>query len=163
MRIKTMLAFLLVLALASVASAQTKISSVVHCGKPEVQHMIQVGDRPNHAFVIGQSKCSYTKAWEIAGLQSKEGMGTDFGEMTGNNSRVRGYYVETFANGDKANYRYQGTGSLKDGAFQTGSVKWELFGGTGKLKGIKGKGSCKGKGGTDGSVDWECEGEYQLP
>ena len=35
--------------------------------------------------------------------------------------------------------------------------------GTGKLKGLKGQGTYKGKGNADGSITYEVEGEYTLP
>ena len=40
---------------------------------------------------------------------------------------------------------------------------WTFTGGTGKLKGIKGKGTYKDKGAADGSGTIEVEGEYELP
>ena len=163
MRSKIVLAFLFVLALAPVAGAQTKMSGTAQCGKAEKQHAIEVGDRPDHSFMISQAKCTWTKPWEIEGIQNKEGVYTSFDDVTGNSSRYRGYYVDTMANGDKAYYRAQGTATLKDGVIETAEEKWTLVGGTGKLKGVKGQGSCKGKGNPDGSVTWQCEGEYQIP
>src|SRR5947208_4629630 len=65
-------------------------------------------------------------------------------------------------NGDKAYYRYQGTAVLKDGAPQTETGPWSLIRGTGKLKGLTGKGTYKGTAGADPSrsilrwVDYEC-------
>lgn len=162
MKARIFLLCVMALSLAAAGTAQTKISSAVRC-KTAAQHALDVQDRPKHSFMVSQSKCIYTKPVELSGLQSKEGADTACSEMTGNNARFRGYYVETFSNGDKAHYRYQGTGNVKEGAFQNGLVKWELFGGTGKLKGIQGKGSCNGKAGPEASVDWECEGEYELP
>jgi hypothetical protein len=41
--------------------------------------------------------------------------------------------------------------------------KWSFGGGTGKLKGLKGKGTYKGKGAPDGTLTVEVEGEYELP
>ncbi len=67
------------------------------------------------------------------------------------------------ANGDKAYYRYQGTAVLKDGMPQTEEGRWSLIRGTGKLKGVKGKGTYKGKAGADGTMTYEVEGEYELP
>jgi len=57
---------------------------------------------------------------------------------------------------------FQGTATMKDGAIQTAEDSWTLLRGTGKLKGAKGKGTCKGTGATDGSLTWECAGEYTL-
>ena len=43
------------------------------------------------------------------------------------------------------------------------SGTWSFTGGTGKLKGIKGKGTCKGTFKPDGTSSWDMEGEYQMP
>ena len=159
----SVLSLLLVPALASVAVAQTKISGATQCGKPDLQHMVQVGDRPNHAFAISKNKCNWTKPFEIAGAQSKEDEGTNFAEITGNSASDRGYVVGAMSSGDKSTVRYQGKSVLKDGVPQTSEGTWSYTAGTGKLKGIKGKGTYKGKATADGGMTFEIEGEYQLP
>lgn len=165
MKHKTLFTCLLVLALASLAQAQTKISGAGQVGKPDLQYRIEMRDRPNHFFMISQGKFTWTKPWEIAGIQAKEGVFTEFQDMTGDTSRFRGVYVDTMANGDQVHYRYQGTATMKDGVLQSLEQKWNAIRGTGKLRGIKGEGSCKGTGpaNPDGTVSAECEGEYQLP
>ena len=164
MRLKIFFTLLIVFALAAVASAQTKVSNTAQCGKPEPQYAIQVGDRPNHSFAISQAKCPYTKPWEIAGIQSKEGVYTGFAEISGNTSRGRIFYTDTMANGDKVYYREEMTVTLKDGVPQSGETKWTSVGATGKLKGVKAKGTCKlASAAADGSSSWDCEGEYELP
>ena len=65
-------------------------------------------------------------------------------------------------NGEKAYYRYQGTTVVKDGAPQAQEGTWNLIRGTGKLKGAKGKGTYNGKAGSDGTMTYEVEGEYEL-
>jgi hypothetical protein len=40
--------------------------------------------------------------------------------------------------------------------------KWQIVGGTAKLKGIKGAGTCNGKGTPDGGLTFECAGDYTL-
>lgn len=164
MKVKTFFLCVIVFALAAAASAQTKISGTAQCGKPDKEYTIQVGDRPNHSFSISQGKCTWTKPFEIAGTQNKEIVGTGFAEISGNTSRSHGYDVDTMANGDKAYYREEVTMTLKDGVPQSGEVKWTFIRGTGKLKGIKGKGTCKlTSAAADGSATYECEGEYELP
>jgi len=162
MKLRLFWGFLVVSALATVASAQTKMSGTNECGKPEAQHMLEVGDHPGHALAIGQAKCAWTKPWEIEGIQSKAGVSTASDDIHGSRSRTRGYYVDTMANGDKAFFRYEGPMTLKEGAAQSAEIKWTLTGGTGKLKGVKGQGTCAGKGGAEGAFTWECEGEYEL-
>ena len=68
--------------------------------------------------------------------------------------------MDTIENGDKAFVSFQGTASIKD---NTSEGKWSYPGGTGKLNGLKGNGTYKGKGAEDGSVTPDVEGEYTLP
>ena len=46
---------------------------------------------------------------------------------------------------------------------QTSKGTWSYTGGTGKLKGIKGKGTYDGKGSSDGTATYQIEGDYTLP
>jgi hypothetical protein len=163
MRVKTILMSLAVLALAAAASAQTKISGTLQCSKADPVYTIQVGDRPDHAFTIGKLTCAYTKPMEIGGIIHKSEEATIFGEVSGDRVRGRGRNVETMANGDKYYVSVQFSETLKEGVLQTGEVTWTITGGTGKFKGMKGKGTTKGKGATDGTSTWEVEGEYELP
>ena len=160
---QTLQSLAVALVLAAVAGAQTKMSGTIQCGKPDPQHMIEAGDRANHSYMIGKVNCTWTKTFEIAGVQSKDGGSTFFEEISGNSSRGHAVHTTTMANGDKAYVRYQGTSTYKDGAPQSAEGKWSFTGGTGKLKGLKGQGTTKGKAGADGSVTYEIEGEYQLP
>jgi hypothetical protein len=164
MRLKIIFTLLIVLALAAVASAQTEVSGTLQCGKPDQQHAVEVGDRPNHSFSISQGKCIWTKPFEIAGTQNKEIVGAEFAEISGNTSHGHGCGVETMANGDKAYWRDEVSLTLKDGVPQSEDEKFTYIRGTGKLKGIKGKGTCKlTSAAADGSATYECAGEYELP
>ncbi len=162
MRIPVVLIFLSAVALGT-AAAQTKISGTVECAKPETQHSIDIGDRPNHSFAIGQGKCTWTKPFEIAGTQSKEDVFTNFAEASGNTSRERGYVEGTLANGDKFHVRTTGTTKLKDGTPQGSEGKWNFAGGTGKVKGVKGGGEYKCKPAAEGALTCDVEGEATLP
>ena len=163
MRLRTFLAFLIVSALANMAEAQTKISGTSQCAKPDPMHALEVGDRAGHSLTVSQSKCTWTKPMDIAGTQTKEDVVTASDDMRGNRSRSHGYVVGTVANGDKMFVRFEGSASLKDGKPETAEGKWSYTGGTGKLKGIKGQGTYKGKASADGGITYEVEGEYQLP
>jgi len=162
MGLRSVLACVIGLIFGISAAAQTKISGTNHCAKPDPQTMVQVGDRPGHGFSVGQTKCAWTKPWEIAGIKGKEGVGTFSGEVEGSKNRFHAYYVDTMENGDTAYYRYQGTAVLKDGAAQTEEGTWNLIRGTGKLKGVTGKGNYKGAAGADGTMTYQVEGEYQT-
>jgi hypothetical protein len=65
-------------------------------------------------------------------------------------------------NGDKYFIHFKGTTTMKDGAPVSSDCTWKFTGGTGKLNGIKGKGTCKGTFQPDGKAAWDITGEYQL-
>jgi hypothetical protein len=147
---------------AAVSAAQSgKVDNGWSCGKPADAHSIEVGDQPGHTYSIDQIKCTSTKG-EFAGVKEKEGTGTEFLEVKGNNATGHGIFVETMANGDKIHFTYQITGTMKDGKFETGSDKFQATSGTGKFKGIKASGSCTGKGNADGGASWACTGTYTI-
>jgi hypothetical protein len=149
-----------VFGLATLLSAQTKISGTAQCGKPDTQQKVDVPDHPGHSLSISQAKCTWTKPIEVGALQGKEGVTSGTDDIHGNTVAAHGYYVDTMANGDKAFVRFQGTALVKEG---TSEGKWSYTGGTGKLKGLKGQGTYKGKAAEDGSVTFDVEGEYSLP
>jgi hypothetical protein len=144
------------------AVAQTKVTGTHVCSKPDPQQMVPVGDRADHNFAVEQLKCNHTKPMEIGGDKAKDGVATDAAEVNGNESRFHGVYVMTMQSGDKAFLPYQGNGTSKDGKPVDSKGTFSFASGTGKLKGIKGKGTFKCTPSGDG---WSCdtEGEYELP
>jgi hypothetical protein len=147
---------------ASFALAQGKVDSQWNCGKATDTHSIDVGDQTGHAYAISQFTCTAVKG-EIEGVKEKEGTGTEFDDMKANTVKYHGVFVEAMPNGDKLHYGYHGTGTMEKGQFQSASAEWTFTGGTGKFKGAKGKGTCKGKGNPDGSTTFDCAGDYTLP
>ena len=137
---------------AATAAAQTKVSATAQCGQPDSQHELPVGDLPDHSLALLQVKCTYTKPMEIAGAKSVSTVITITNEVSGDTFRARGCQVVTMDSGDKVFISHEGTGT-PDG--QDGT--WSISGGSGKLKGIKGKGtySCSSSG-------CDIAGEYQL-
>ena len=51
----------------------------------------------------------------------------------------------------------------RQGNVRASQGTWSFVGGTGKLKGIKGKGTYKGKPDPEGNLIFDIEGEYELP
>ncbi len=144
-------------------TTENKISGTLQCAKPQPQHAIEVGDRPGHSLALGQSKCTWTKPLEIAGIQSKDGLSTVFSEVTGNTSRILvGYHTTSMANSDSLFVRYQGMANLKEGVTQSEEGRWSFGGGNGKLKGLRGQGTYKCVSSGEG-VTCEIEGGYVLP
>jgi len=161
MNLKTIVLLAMALSVATVVTAQTKVSGTSRCAPLAPQQMLPIGDQPGHALTVAQSKCTWSEPIEIEGVKAKEGTSTSSDEVTGNSFTSRGYYVDTMANGDAAHYRFEATFSLKEGKPESGKNTWTLIGGTGKLKGLKGQGTCTGKADPDGSIVWKCAGEYK--
>jgi hypothetical protein len=152
--------------LAGLAAAQTatKISGTGKCGQPEKQEVVEVGDRAGHSLVLIKGTCAWTTPIEMAGAKAKSYTVTLTSDVNGGKGTDRGYVVITMDNGDKAFVRItQGNATLgKDGKPESGEGAWVYTGGTGKLKGLKGKGTYKSKSTADGGED-TVEGEYTLP
>ena len=154
----------LLTAFAGSALAQTQVSGTLKCGKPDSQKSVEVGDYPGHTLVIGKGPCNWTAPVEIAGLKSTAYSGASAADVNGAKFQTRGYGVQTMENGDKVYVRYQHTGSVTEGGKAlTYEGTWSYTGGTGKLKGIKGKGTYKGSGAPDGDSNTQIEGDYTLP
>ena len=161
MRVKTAFLFLSAVALAVAASAETKASGTVTCKQDPVTP-VAVGDQPGHAMAVSKALCTWAK-FEIAGVPSKDGVSVSLDEINDDKSTSNGYHTATLASGDKAAAHFHGTATSKDGKFQSGGGTWTFTSGTGKCKGIKGKGTFKGTPNADGNVTYQVDGEYQLP
>ena len=163
MRSRLFLILALVVALATTAIAQTKTTGTVSCAKPAPAYSIEVTDQAGHALVLNKSACTWTKPMEIAGVKAKDGFDFTSGDASGAQVHTWGYHVGTMANGDKFFVKYQGTDTTAAGKPATTEGTWSDTGGTGKLKGIQGKGTYKGKADAAGNMIVEVNGDYKLP
>jgi hypothetical protein len=149
------------LALAVVTvSAQTKTMLSGKCEKPKVQQSISIPDQQGHMFTLSQGNC--TAKGDIGGAKGKDGVFSERADIMGNHLKNSGVFVETMDSGDKIFYTYQSTATLKDGALVSGMNEYEISGATGKMKGIKGSGSCKLTPTSDGGTEYSCSGEYTM-
>lgn len=147
----------------STGAAQTsmKLDGKIQCAKPEQEHVVEVKDAEKHAMILGASKCTWTSG-TLGGQQLKDEEDTFSSDALRNSSNDKGYGVGSVANGDKYFVHFKGTSTLKDGAPVSAECTWKFTGGTGKLSGIKGKGTCKGTFQKDGTASWNIKGVYQL-
>jgi hypothetical protein len=162
MRVKAVLGCGVVLLTAVTVSAQTKFPGAQTCEKPAPNYTVAVDDRPGHVMSLTKDKCRWTKG-EIEGVQIKEDDDTIWSDINGTSARDRGYGVTVLANDDKAFVRFDGSTAIKNDAPVSGRGTWTFSGGTGKLKGITGKGTYAGKYSPDGTATFDIEGEYQVP
>ena len=162
MRARFALLAVVAFALAAAASAETKISGEVQC-KAEPPTPVAIPDQPNHSYAIVQANCTWTKPFEMGGSQTKDGKETISTEMWGGRAADHGYFAGTMAGGDTFIVKFAGTSRSKDGKPTGSEGTWSFTGGTGKLKGLKGKGTYKGSPGADGTSTVQVDGEYSLP
>jgi hypothetical protein len=161
-RIVQFLVFGCLFVTAASASAQNKFVGKCSQGKPDPNHVLKVDDRPNHALMIGQVTCTWS-AGEIAGEAVKSEVDVAFSDAAGSTSRDLGYGVGTVANGDKYFVRFEGTTNLKGEMPTTAKCTWAFTGGTGKLKGLTGKGTCTGTFDAKGGAVFDVVGDYSIP
>jgi len=141
-------------------SAQTKNTISGSCGKADVEQSVPAGDQPDHVFMVAQGKC--TTKGKIGGETSKEGAFSEHRDVTASRMKAWGIYQETYDSGDKIIYAYELSVGMKDGAMQSGKGTYQATGGTGKMKGIKAKGTCTYTPGADNGTDYSCTGVYTL-
>jgi uncharacterized Zn-binding protein involved in type VI secretion len=146
---------------ATTAQAQMKFTATQLCAKPEPQLIVPVGDRPGHALGVLHFKCQWTTPMQIGSDSSKDGEDVETVEISGDSARADGRHVSSMQSGDKAFVSYRGKETVKDGALVASKGTWAYTGGTGSLKGIKGKGtySCAPSG---DSVQCDIEGDYDI-
>src|SRR5215471_7640489 len=116
MTLRRMTVFAFALALAPVVLAQTKISGTLQCAKPDPVYKIDVGDTPGHAWQLSNDQCTWTKAVEMGGVQSKDGASATMQDVTATKVMSHGTHIGTMANGDKYYVKFQDTMKMKNGA-----------------------------------------------
>ena len=159
MKFKSLGFTLLFAAIMGSAQAQNHISATPQCPKVDTGQPVEVGDHPGHALMINKlSSCTFTKPIEINGLKSTSMSSVVTVDGTGPKFRDQGYATTTMDNGDKAYIRLQGAGTATETGVPNEEGTWTFTGGTGKLKGLKGKGTYKVS--PDGI---QIEGDYSLP
>src|SRR4029453_14599835 len=149
------------LATATSAAAQTKFAGKCSQGKPDPNHVLKVDDRANHGLMLGQVTCTWS-AGEIAGQALKSEVDTFFSDMAGTTAHDRGDCVGKAAKGDKYYVRFEGTTNLKGEMPTSATCTWTFTGGTGKLRGLTGKGTCAGKFDATGAAVFDVTGEYSI-
>ena len=140
--------------------AQTKTTMSGKCDKPSMAQSAPAGDKDGHAFMLQQGSC--TAGGDVGDAKGKSGMFTEHDDATGTHVTGWGMYVETLDSGDKIFYSYVTKASTKDNMITTGGNTYKITGGTGKMKGIKGSGTCTLKGESDGGLSYDCSGDYTM-
>jgi len=144
------------------ATAQTKMSGTLTCTKPDPAYKIDAGDRAAHEYRLSKIPCTWTKPADLGGDKTKDGYSISSTEATSTRETVHGTHVTTMASGDKTFVTFHDEYPIKDGKPGASTGHWAYTGGTGKMKGLKGKGTYKAAPNADGTVSVTVEGEYEL-
>ena len=149
---------------AGLAAAQTNIVGDGKCSPADVKGTAPIADRANHSLqLVAFGNCTWTTPFDMGGLKSKDYTGASTSDDIGGKGRSSGYVVITMDNGDKAFVRFTGTYATNADHSGTGEGTWSYTGGTGKMRGLNGKGTFKSTSAADGTVTDHVEGEYSLP
>ena len=151
------------LLLSTTVTAQTRISGTLKCDKPEPAYQIEVGDRPGHIMALEKLSCTWATPIDMGGDKAKDASVVVSVDVTPTRSAASGAGVSTNESGDKAFTVIRDTTVIKNGKPEPTQGTWSYSGGTGKLKGIKGKGTYKTTLNEDRTSTVEVEGEYELP
>ncbi len=152
----------LALLLASTVAAQTKISAQQQCDKGDVVGTADPGDRAGHTMSLVKGSCTWGTPMEMEGGKSKTGTSVAFVDTNAVRITTNGTYAGTMEDGDKFFVSFHDSSPAKDGKPLGVKGTWMYTGGTGKLKGIKGKGTYTSKMNDDGTSVVDVEGEYNM-
>jgi len=148
---------------ASAVGAQTKVSGKQECPKGEMAGTADPGDRAGHTMQLVKSgTCTWATPMEMEGEKSKDGESVAFLELTSTRATSSGTYVGNMENGDKFFVSFRDSAHVKDGKPEAAKGTWAYTGGTGKLKGITGKGTYTATPNADGTAVVDVEGEYAV-
>ena len=162
MKLRLVCAMALVVLFASVAGAQTKVSGAQTCAKPEVVGTQEVSDKAGHTMSLVKYGCNWTTPMEMEGLKTKDGASVAFSEVTATRASAEGPYVANMDNGDKFFVSFHDSAAVKNGNPGAAKGTWSYTGGTGKLKGVTGKGTYGVTVNADGTAAVSVEGEYSI-
>src|SRR5271157_1718548 len=90
----------------SAAMAQVRFDIKEHC-KPSISHTLDVGDVPDHSYLIVQATCNATSS--DSDFVYKTGVATEFQERWKASFNYHGRFNATMENGDKVYYTYEGS------------------------------------------------------
>jgi len=152
----------LALLLASAAAAQTKVSGQQQCDKGETIGTSLAGDHPGHTMSLVKGSCTWGTPMEMEGGKSKTGTSIAFVDANPARITTNGTYVGATEDGDKFFVGFHDSSPARDGKPLGVKGTWMYTGGTGKLSGIKGKGTYTSKLNDDGTSVVDVEGEYTM-
>jgi hypothetical protein len=163
MKVRMMAVAGLAFMLASAVGAQTKFSGTVTCAKADPSYTVEVGDMPGHSYMMEKDTCKWGADTLINGMKITDDSGVATGETRATKMTRSGSRVATMENGDKFFASVHDSTPIKDKMPTDINGTFTINSGTGKMKGIKGKGTYKVTTNADGTASVTVEGEYTMP
>ena len=141
-----------------------------HCeGKAKLSAIIaqttyNLDDVPQHSIQLTHSHYDHSCTCKELGVYQQ--LIYDYADDVAGNGTLTGYFIDILSSGDKIfgnhNSKYE-TEVKEDGSWQMKFAgNWEVTSGTGRLDGIKGKGTMSG-GGTEKGINFDWEGDMDFP
>jgi hypothetical protein len=162
MNMHTVTVVVFVFFFAATLAGQTKVAGKQHCPKPQALATAEPGDEAAHTMTLEKSTCTWLIPFEMAGERATAGTFVAFSESSLHRAATNGTYVGSMENGDQFYIEFHWT-NLKNGTpAETVKGYWAFTGGTGKLKGITGKGAYTATENENGG-EANMEGEYSVP
>jgi hypothetical protein len=144
------------------ANAQTRYTWSFSCMPNALMQGISIAQRTSVSATVGLVRCS-SLTGEIAGSAITSWMHSYYIEVQGNQFRTWGVMVQTLADGDEVNFTSQVNGNMVNGVQKSGQMMYQITGGTGKMAGIKGSGTCTITYNAPAPNVASCAGQYTLP
>ncbi len=160
-KLRTASVVVMALLFAPVITAQNKVDGKQYCPKPQALAIAEAGDEAGHTMKLEKASCTWLTPFEMVGEKSREGTFVAFSEQSSTHAATNGTYVGTMDSGDKFYVRFRWT-TLKDRDSASVKGDWVFTGGTGKLRGITGKGTYTATENENGG-ELNMEGEYSVP
>lgn len=156
LRARNLLAFLALLALPGIVSAQGKIYGTLTCQPAAEQRSAPAAGKLGPAPATPRTNCTWSEPLVIAGFSAKDAPQTGQSQETA--------YLVHMSNGDQVTLRFSnGDSPRAAGASRTLQGTWTLADGTGALNGITGHGTYSGLPRAAGGTSYDIEGISELP
>ncbi len=162
MNMRTVTVVVLLFFFAATLAGQTKVAGKQHCPKPQALATAEPGDEAGHTMTLEKSTCTWLIPFKMTGERATAGTFVAFSESSLHRAATHGTYVGSMENGDQFYIEFHWTNFKNGTPAETVKGYWAFTGGTGKLKGITGKGTYTATENENGG-EANMEGEYSVP
>ncbi len=139
-----------------------KISGTMTCA-PAERMTLDVADAKGHTISLSKTECEWSTPLRLGNFRTRKGDSKSLSDSRGDVSMDHGYHVGSMTNGDRYYVKFDGDTRYDGRGPSAQRGRWSFSGGTGKLKGLFGRGTYKTAFDAQGEATVTVEGEYRLP